>query len=93
MKTKYFKKVYSDRTACGVWYENDAINYNEPADKNYLITFTTKLVYDTIKQDVKVYYENEEKQNKIIYLKEKIYIRQQINEDYTELQDELDDLI
>ena len=53
---KYFKKIYSDRVACGIWREGDAINYNEPDDKSYTVEFIDESEYNTIKQQVAEYF-------------------------------------
>ena len=40
METKYFKKIYKDRVACGKWSENDAINYKPK--ENIILKYDTK---------------------------------------------------
>ena len=42
METKYFKKVYEDRTAYGQWKTGDGINYNESGDNKYTVEFITE---------------------------------------------------
>jgi len=91
---KYFKKIYYNRPelpiACGQWEEGDAINYSNTNDYN--IEWISKKEFDQIKENVKQYYINNDKQERIVKLKEIIYVRQQINEDYTKEQNELNEL-
>ena len=89
---KYFKKIYKDRIACGCWNEGDAINYNEPENGKYKIEWCTKEEYDIIRQNIYNELLQKEKQQRIIELKKEIYTRQQINENYTEFENELNKL-
>ena len=43
---KYFKKIYSDRVACGKWETGNAINYNDGED--YTVEFIEKAEYESI---------------------------------------------
>ena len=47
MEIKYFKKIYSDRVACGKWVEGDAINYND--GENYTIEIIEEAEYESIR--------------------------------------------
>ena len=91
---KYFKKVYKNRPECpygyGKWKEGDAVNYLP--GKDYTVEDITEQEYIEGSRQIKEYFENKEKENRRIELKEKIYVRQQINEDSTELQTELNKL-
>ena len=90
----YFKKVYNNRPECpcgyGKWREGDGINYNPT--KYYTVEEITEQEYINGCVEVEAYFEQKYKQKRIIELKEKIYVREQISEDKTEFQSELDKL-
>jgi len=88
---RYFKKVYKNRPECpygyGKWKEGDAVNYIPT--KDYTVEDITEQEYIDGSAQVKAYYLSKEKEARVIELKEKIYVREQIQEDKTELQNEL----
>ncbi len=45
MADKYFKKIYTDRTAFGKWQTGDGINYNDNSERGYTVEFITKTQY------------------------------------------------
>lgn len=67
MAIKYFKKIYADRVAAGKWKPGDAINYNPGPD--YTVEDITLSQYNTIKANVKTYYEDKGKDFEIMFNK------------------------
>lgn len=95
--TKYFKMIFINLDAnkgypygYAIWEDGDAINYLPT--KDYTIEWITEQEYIEGCKQVKEYFTQIENKKQVIELKEKIYIRQKIKEDYTELQNELNKL-
>ena len=56
MSDKYFKKIYSDRTAYGKCMEGDGINYNEQEKGKNRVEFKTKTKYIAQSKMVEFFY-------------------------------------
>lgn len=67
--TKYFKKIYADRVACGVWNEGDGVNYLPGS--NYTVEDITEAEYISIASDVKNYFSEIELKEELITLKQR----------------------
>lgn len=86
---RFFKKIYSDRIACGIWRDGDGVNFLPPADKRYTVEECTETEYNAIKAQTKIYYENITREKLILDLKKEKFVLTGIGEDTKKIDDQL----